>query len=122
MGLLDRIKNHFKDDFIYIEEWTMHMSQPAEKSFVGQLVSRLEDSFPGVRVVSVKKAYDIEERTCGMPLFKGYRLKLTPNVDLKKLKRTCMAFEQNLAGARISDLDVYYNGQKVSRKDPDFNY
>lgn len=119
--LWERVKFHFKNDYIEIEEWTVEMDKKEEKEFLKKLVAHLESCHPNIKVVSVRWTY-CELRSTGHPLFEGHSLKLTPNVDLKELKRSCIEFERDGTGKRIADLDVFYGGRKVSRHDPLYNY
>lgn len=122
LGFLKKLKRKYLDDCIEIEAWSLQMDKKTMESYLWQLAICLEDSFPGSKIVSIRKVNNLEMRACGQPLFSGYRLKLAPDVDLKALKRICMGFEHNAAGARIADLDIYRQGKKVSRHDPELNY
>ncbi len=110
-------------DFIELRVHNNTDSCKDRERYMLNLVNHLSSHYPQVNILSVKKANLIEfafetsfdEFWGSYILIEGYRIRITPNVELKDLKKTCMELETNNSGKRIGDIDIYYKHKKISR-------
>lgn len=113
---LEKILRLIGGNYIVLEEWSDCYDPESEKAYVEGIIKHLKSCYPELEILSIKKSNNIESRFVLYLAFKGYEIKISPNVDLNDLKNTCMILEVNEDGQRVSDIDIYYQGRRISRK------
>ncbi|MFH1066000.1 MAG: hypothetical protein V1734_05840 [Nanoarchaeota archaeon] len=114
-SLLERMIVRLTGEYTIIEEWTTELSKDKEKEYIQSVATKIEDQFPDAVILSVKKSSYVELMATAFIAFNGYVIKVA-GVCPGQIKQMCMQLELNEEGKRISDLDVYYQYRKISRK------
>lgn len=88
------------------------------KPYVKYVKSHLQIRHPEIEMLSTTRTNIL--RNFDHPLlagnYWGYVIKVSPNIDACKLKKTCIELEQDCLGNRMADIDVYISWKKkVSR-------
>ena len=106
----------FLGNNITLEVWSNCLNKKEIKEFVRKVKNRIRNQSPNAKILLTAKRSDIESRNCIFLHFDGYEIILSPNIDPWKLKSICRELEINKDGKRISDIDIYYGQEKISRK------